>query len=497
MKLRATFFSVSTAVAALSLLPVITLLVIASEQAEGIYLVRHEIFINTMIVVLGTAFLSILIGVPLAIITSIFDLPFKKILLSFLLMPLAVPSYMGAFAFYDAFGPGGELDRLLPITPPSVEGVSGTIFVLALYTYPFVLLTTRSALAGLDSNQIFAARTLGAGFFEIFLKVIIPRVTNAIAGGALLVGLYAISDFGTPAILGANTYTRSIFVEYNALGFSQAANLSLQLVFIISLFLALESRARITRALPSQFVAISLGRGGKYLAFLLVGTIIFVSTALPVIVFLFWLSREGVVGVELLTVMNSLLVSFVSAILIALIAIPVSMTVTKGRVGKALGKVIYLGFGIPGIVMGTAFIYVGLQFPPIYQTFFLLLLAYLLRFLPLSVSSIRSKLEGQDESLINAAKCLGAREYEIFSRITLPLLKKAIIGGGVLAFLETIRELPATLVLGPIGFETLATYMWRVYEGGYFALAAVPALLIMGVSVLSLVATLAMEENSR
>ena len=227
------------------------------------------------------------------------------------------------------------------------------------------------------------------------------------------------------------------------------------------------------------------------------GSIIFTSTVLPVIVFSVWLNREGFVGVELLTVLNSVSVSFATAVLIALVAIPVSMTATSDRLGKALEKVTYLGFGIPGIVMGTAFIYVGLQFPPIYQTFLLLILAYLLRFLPLGVSSIRNKLEAQDDSLINAAKCLGTPDNEIFFRITLPLISKAIIAGGVLAFLETIRELPATLVLGPIGFETLATYMWRVYEGGYFALAAVPALLIMGVSVLSLVVTLTMEDFSR
>ena len=112
MRLRATFFSVSTAVAALSLLPVITLLAIAVEQMGSMYFIRHEIFVNTIIVVSGTALMASLIGLPLAIITSIFDLPLKKVLLAFLLRPLAVPSYIGAFAFYDTFGAGGELDKL-------------------------------------------------------------------------------------------------------------------------------------------------------------------------------------------------------------------------------------------------------------------------------------------------------------------------------------------------------------------------------------------------
>ena len=145
-----------------------------------------------------------------------------------------------------------------------------------------------------------------------------------------------------------------------------------------------------------------------------------------------------------------------------------------------------LGFGIPGIVMGTALVYVGLQLPFLYQTLGLLVIAYVLRFLPLAVGSIRSTAESLDGSLVKAARVLGASPREAFQRITLPLTMRGIVAGAALVFLEAMRELPATLMLGPTGFETLATYVWRVYEAGYFGRAAIPGLLLIVLSALGL-----------
>ncbi len=143
--------------------------------------------------------------------------------------------------------------------------------------------------------------------------------------------------------------------------------------------------------------------------------------------------------------------------------------------------------------MGTALVYVGLQLPLVYQTLVLLIFAYVLRFLPLGVSSVRNSLEGFDDSLTNAARSLGANSSEAFKRITLPLLFKSIIAGAALVFLETMRELPATLLLGPTGFETLATYLWRVYEAGYFGRAAIPGLLIILASIITLLVMMSAE----
>ena len=144
--------------------------------------------------------------------------------------------------------------------------------------------------------------------------------------------------------------------------------------------------------------------------------------------------------------------------------------------------------------MGTALVYVGLQLPVFYQTFTLLIFAYVLRFIPLGITSVRNSLESMDNSLTSAARTLGAGPTEIFRRVTLPQVSKGITAGAALVFLETMRELPATLLLGPTGFDTLATYLWRVYEAGYFGRAAIPGLLLIFTSIIVLLIMLYTEE---
>ena len=142
-------------------------------------------------------------------------------------------------------------------------------------------------------------------------------------------------------------------------------------------------------------------------------------------------------------------------------------------------------------------VYVGLQLPALYQTLGLLVMAYVLRFLPLAVGSVRATAENIDSGLVKAARVLGASPREAFTRITLPLTLRGMIAGAALVFLEAMRELPATLMLGPTGFETLATYMWRVYEAGYFGRAAVPGLLLVLLSGVGLVLMLSGERKAQ
>ena len=144
--------------------------------------------------------------------------------------------------------------------------------------------------------------------------------------------------------------------------------------------------------------------------------------------------------------------------------------------------------------MGTALVYVGLKLPVLYQTFTLLIFAYVLRFIPLGITSLRNSLESMDNSLASAARTLGAGPAEIFRRVTLPQVSKGITAGGALVFLETMRELPATLLLGPTGFDTIATYLWRVYEAGYFGRAAIPGLLLIFTSIIVLLIMLYTED---
>jgi iron(III) transport system permease protein len=208
--------------------------------------------------------------------------------------------------------------------------------------------------------------------------------------------------------------------------------------------------------------------------------------------------REGTGGFELSYAWNSAHASFIAAIVAVLLAIPVAHAAIAGKAGRFMERITYFGFGVPGIVMGTALVYVGLTYlPALYQTLSLLVMAYVLRFIPLAVGSVRSTAENIDSGLVKAARVLGASPREAFIRVTLPLTLRGMIAGAALVFLEAMRELPATLMLGPTGFETLATYMWRVYEAGYFGRAAVPGLLLVLLSGVGLVLMLSGERKAQ
>lgn len=473
-------------IALLALSPVVVLLDLASDSDYFFDARNFQVFSNSLWLMLLTTLGAIFIGVPLAFLITYTQIPWRRFWLILLAAPLALPSYLGAFTFYAAFGIGGEINRQFGIPLPAVEGLTGSVLVMILYTYPFVLLTTRASLNSLDASQIYAARTLGMSVMMSLWRVVLPRIANGIAAGALLVALYAISDFATPAIMGLDTFTQVIYVEYNAFGLSQAAVLSLQLMVLVGLVLFLESRVNSTQERPGIHVYFWPSGWQKLLIVLSAAPVILLAIVLPLSIFFLWLWRDGVGNFEINYAWNSLYASLLAAFFAVLLALPVAYAAIKGKSGRIMERICYIGFGIPGIVMGTALVYLGLQLPILYQTLGLLVLAYVLRFLPLAIGTIRSTTESLDTILVDAARVLGSDSSEAFRRVTLPLTLRGLIAGGALVFLEAMRELPATLLLSPIGFETVATYLWRVYEAGYFGFAAVPGLLLFVLSGLGL-----------
>ncbi len=212
---------------------------------------------------------------------------------------------IGAFTFYAAFGPGGEIENLVGLATPSASGLWGAALVMTLYTYPFVLLTTRASLLSQDASLVNAARTLGMSLTGALWRVVLPRAVTGIAAGGLLAALYALSDFGTPAIMGLDTLTRVIYVEYNAFGLNQAAMLSLQLLAIVGLVLFLESRLKVTQERPGR--SLTLWPRGWQIPALVVAAapVILLAIVLPLSVFSIWLVREGSGGFELAFAWNS------------------------------------------------------------------------------------------------------------------------------------------------------------------------------------------------
>ncbi|MEM9160144.1 MAG: iron ABC transporter permease [Verrucomicrobiota bacterium] len=467
--------------------PIVVLIILASQEPFDFGARNLRILGNTVALTALTVAGAVAIGVPLALATTSIRLRGSGLALAALVSPLAVPSYIGAFVYFAATGPGGELETLFGIAPPEVRGLFGTAWVMILYTFPFVLLSVRASLRRLDASLVEAGRTLGLSPTQAFLSVILPRIRGGIAAGSLLVALYTLSDFATPAILGVDTFTRAIYVEYNAFGLPQAAWLSLQLLLLVFLVLIFESRAKTVRerhGRPLRWKPIpSLTTG----IWTLTAIIWLSAVGLPIAIFVLWLSREGVSGFEFSTVLHSVVPAGLAALCAVLFALPLARAASKGgKTGSWMLRITSFGFGIPGIVMGTALVYVGLRIDWLYQTTGMLVFGFVLRFLPLATGTLREGLDRIETNLLAAARLLGASRAETYRRITLPLLMPAALSGAALVFLEAMRELPLTLLLRPTGNETLTTRLWQVYEAGYFGDAAIPGLLLIFTSFIAM-----------
>lgn len=470
-----------------------------------------DILSNSLLLMAGVTAGSILVGVPLAYLTTRTNIPLRRVWSVAAALPLVIPSYIGAFAFVSAFGPQGEFHTLLsPLgvnRVPEIYGLPGAVFVITLYTYPYVYLTTRAALLSFDTRLIEAARTLNHGRWEAFRRVTLPQTRPAIAAGALLTALYAVSDFGTPAIMRLPVFTRQIFVEYNAFGRDYASLLSLQLLAVVLVVLALEWQIRPNRTVQGDDAThgnnrVQLG-SWRWPATLLPAGVSSVALVIPVWILLLWLRRSDLarrpsMAFEWIQVVNSVSVALAAAIAAAIAAIPVAYFAANHDtwVATLFERTTYVGFAVPGIVLALALVYFGAGYIPwIYQTLPLLVFAYVVRFVPQVVGSARTSILQVDPQLIEASRTLGESSLGAFRYVTLPLVRSGIVAGAALVFLTTMKELPVTLVLRPSGFDTIVTQIWRAQETALYQYAAVPALLLLGISGVSMAVLLAQESD--
>ena len=454
---------------------------------------------------------SVVIAVPLAWLTTRTDLPLRRVWSVLFALPLAIPSYVGAFTFVSALGPRGMLrDALAPLGVeelPALYGFRGSVIVLTLFTFPYVLLPVRAAMRGIDRSLEEAARGLGASGWRAFIGVTVPQLRPAIAAGALLVALYTLSDFGAVSILRFDSLTRVIYVRYtSSFDRSSAAALALLLVLLTLAIVAFEGmtrgRARYhTSARHARPRTASLGRW-RWPAVALCAAVVGLSLVLPISVIVYWLVRglnqgESVEFVRQAGV-NSLYASGLAAGVAAAAAVPVALLTTRypGWLSGLLEKVTYSGFALPGITVALALVFFAANYAtPLYQTLPLLVFAYVVRFLPEALGSTRTSLLQVNPNAEKAALGLGRGRLSAFTRVTLPQVLPGVTGGAMLVFLTAMKELPATLILSPIGFDTLATEIWATTTEAFFTRAALPALILVALSSIPMILTVMREER--
>lgn len=500
------------------LLPTAYLLIRAIGAGEAAWqnLLRWrtvETMARTLWLAASVTLLSTLIAVPLAWITVRTDVPMRRFWAALAPLPLVIPSYVGAYVMASALGPRGLAQQWLEQwfgvqRLPSMYGFSGALITLTLLSYPYLLLSVRASLLRMDPALEEASRSLGHSAWRTFWRVTMPLLRPALGAGGLLVALYTLRDFGAVALMRYDTFTRVIYIQYQSFDRSQAALLALVLVVVTLIFVALEARIQrrsryfqgATGIMRPPLLA-SLGIW-RWPAALFCAAIVFFSLVLPACLLVYWLVRGLRAGETVMALgsatWNSVLASGIAAVVIVIAAVPVALLVVRrpGVLSHLLERLTYSAFALPSIVIALALVFFGANHAFwLYQTLAMLILAYGILFIPQAVGTVRASLLQIHPSLEEAARGLGRSPLRVFLSITLPLLRPGLLAGASMVFLTAMKELPATLLLAPIGFRTLATAVWSAVSEAYFAAAAAPALLIVLMSSVPMTILMLREQN--
>ena len=481
---------------ALLLLPLAYLVVRAGSSSRAWRVLTREntleLVWSTVLLVVGVTTASVAIGVSVAWLVTRTDLPGRRVWAVAAALPLVIPSYVAAFCLLGAFGPRGLLQQLLGVERlPEIYGYWGALAALTLSTYPYVLLLVSAALRSLDPSLEEAGRGLGQSPFTVFRRVTLPALRPSIGAGALLVALYTLSDFGVVSLMRYDALTRAIYLQYRSLfDRTPAAVLSLVLVALTALVLLLEGRwqkrvARVGPGTARQARPHRLG-GWRWPALAYCAGVVAGFLALPAAVLVYWLAR-GLDRAELpwREVVNSVSASALAAVVAAAAALPIAILATRypSSWTRLLERLAFAGNALPGIVIALSLVFFAANYASwVYQTLALLVFAYVVRFLPQALAGVESSLASVGPRMEEAARALGRGPVATALTVTVPLVRSGILAGAALVFLSAMKELPATLLLRPIGFETLATEIWKLTSVGAYSRAALPALLLIAVS---------------
>jgi iron(III) transport system permease protein len=334
---------------------------------------------------------------------------------------------------------------------------------------------------------------MGRGQREVFRSVVLPQLAPAIGAGSVLVALYVLSDFGAVSIMRFNSFTRDIYIAYQSgFGRTEAAALGLVLVLVMLVLFAVYARVRAARALhritpgaPRPAQPVALGRW-RWPALAFCGGVAGIALVLPVGVLLYWATKQISSGLELGALAtnswHSLAAAAAAAVAASLGAIVVALLSVRypSVVTRIVERVGYAGYALPGIVVALALVFFTTRVAlPLYQTLAVLVFALAIHYLPLAVSPIGASLLQVPPRLEEAARGLGRSPMAVLRTITTPLVASGVLGGAALVFLHALKELPATLLLAPIGFDTLATDVWHQTSFGFYEASAIPALLLL------------------
>ena len=508
-----------TALAVLALLiaivlPVATVLTYVGADTQGLWthLARtllDRYVVNTLALVSGVVLLAAVTGVGTAWLVTMYDFPLRRILEVALLLPLAMPAYILAYAYTDLLQVTGPVQSALRELAgwtvrdywfPNVRSLGGAVFVLSAALYPYVYLITRAAFLEQTNSAVEVARTLGLSRLAAFARIAAPMARPAIVAGSMLVAMETLADFGAVKYFDLEVFTTGIYRAWFAYG-NPAAAAQLASLLLVAVFavVMIEQTSRGARRYAQAGAAMREKRPWR-LTGVRAGSAT-VMCALPV-VFGFVLPATVLVAMSIdtaeqinfgrLATLAGNTGGLAAIAAAAAVAIAALVSYASGRsasLPRQLARVAYLGYATPGVIAGVGLLIVaggvdawlragGAEGLVLSGSFAMLLYAYLVRFFAVAHGPIDAAYAKIGPRLGEAARTLGHRPATVFWRIDAPLMRGTVLAAAALVFVDVMKELPATMILRPFNFDTLATEAFQLATTERLDQAAAPSLAI-------------------
>ena len=476
---------------------------------------------NSLYLIVGCILLTFIFGVSSAWIISRYELPFQNWLEWLLILPLAIPSYITAYAYSGFFDYNGGLERVLGVfgvsfVKFSITNIFGLIFILSVSLFPYVYVVSRAVFLYQSGRLIEASKVLGASESKTFFKIVLPIARPAIVGGLVLVLMEVLNDFGAAKYYGVNTFTTGIFRSWFALEeISTAVYLSAILLLVVFSIIGLERFLRGDRnyeiATKSDFKLpkLKLTFSKRLLFVLIVSIPILFGFVLPLLQLMFWcvLTFSKVASLSFVMIaLQSLGIAVLTSIVTVVFALMLLYIPKWNRISM-LSRSSYLailGYAIPGAVLA-----IGVMIPTLHLdkwlikvvksylhvniglvingTIIVLVYAYIIRFIAVAFNPLEAGQLKIGKSFTESSKLLGQSNIKTFFKIDLPLLKPSLLSAFILVFVDTMKELPLTLLLKPYDINTLAVKAYEYASDELIMESALPSLCIIATGVLPII----------
>lgn len=518
--------------AVIALSPILSLFFwsFSADFSHWLHLLNYvipNVALNTLLLLVGVGIVVTCLGTGAACLMTFYNFPTKRILNWALLLPLAIPTYIIAFSYLDLLHPLGPIQSILrnilgytsprEFQLPTIRSypLISAVFLLGFVLYPYVYLSTRAMLITQSSNLIEAARSLGSSKMGVLFRVVLPLARPAIIVGLSLSLLETLNDIGASEFLGVQTLTTSIYTTWaSRSNFAGAAQIALSMLVIVIFIITLEKRARKSsrytnnsRSKTIQPKTVSRLRG--FCIACLCWFPVCIGFIIPSIYLIYESTKkalldDGISNQLLISAFNTCLIATIAVIICVCIGLCVAWSARRlsdsktSMIPQILKNIACLGYAIPATVLAIGLLspfgwtdkvlqFIGINKQIMLGTIIGICVAYVIRFLAISTGSFESGLSRIPPSLEQSSRLLGKHSWQTLYSIHLPLLKPSMMTAALLIFVDAMKELPATLLLRPINFETLATLLYAEASRGSYEQGTLAAMLIVLVGLLPVI----------